>query len=275
MKKDLLFKMLIFTFLGILIYIILSSLFYNISLIFFIVYYIIFVIFEVVYLAKKKKVKIFSKKGSSILLAVLIKLLFIFVIFGLIDYVRTTRGNALIFTYLKVSVVSSTININGKDSANPPDRTGITYEGLGYKIEVCDVTKEEYHFQVGFKDPYKCYKYLNCSKTIAENDKQNIEYTFFDGKLESIGTYSLIPANQIKNLKKYEEELNKINSIYGCSSNILKINDTTYETLEQCFIPNMLELDIQSHYKLSKEKLEGQSKEDIINSYDNKDYNCE
>lgn len=280
MKKDLketLIKLFIFTFLGMAFYTILSSLYYNLGIIMLIMYIIVFATAEIIYFSRIKKIKVFSKKGSSLFIIAAINLILMFAIFGFTDYIRTVNGRAPIFTYWKISV-SNVFSIGDElAKANPPNKTGTFYEGVGYKVTICDDTTENYRFQLGYKEGNLCQDYLSCSKIIDKNNEKYIEYSFFDNKLEYIHTRSVIPTDQIKDVKTYKKEFNEINMVDGCAGIFEKINDTTYKTIHQCFFPRMNDVDVHDIYGTTKESLEEQTRESIIEYYaiNEKDMKCE
>jgi len=278
MKKWLI-TLLVFTFLGIGFYVFMSSFFSNLGIFGLVCYVVIFALVEIIYLSKVKKIKIFSKKASSVFLITFANIALIFTIFCISDYMRVNNGTAPIFSYHTQNFVSVNVSINSFLDALSPNRKGINYDGIGYKIIVCDSMEEKYHFQFGHKIDYydTCYQTVSCTKKQTENDEQFLGYDFFDDKLETITTVLTIPADKIESEETYKDEVNKINNIVGCGGEFKKINDTTYKMHQQCFLPKMSDRDINLLYGMNRETLEKQTKKEIINKHskDDNEMKCE
>lgn len=188
----------------------------------------------------------FKNKIIFITLIIIISLVIIGVIFyiiGTVDYVRATNGKKPIFIYHKVTVSHSDVN-----------KEGTEYYGIGYKISICDNEKENYIFQLGYKQKENCYTTLSCShdprgtltlideSTVAyiKNDKRSYDFSFFEDRLYLMKSTTLIPTSIIKNEENFAKEFLEYSDVTGVEASVKKINGTTYEVIQICNIPKML-----------------------------------
>lgn len=239
-----------------------------------------------------------KKKFIIKMLLIILVPLILCTVFGIVDYFRAINGKKPIFIYHTTNVsgfdvevaVSEDITLPSKEiftnigigqngyafeDVTLPSKEGTTYYGIGYNVSICDNETKNYVFQLGGKQKELCYSTLTCTKTLAEDDKQSFNYSFFDGKVYRIDTTITIPANQIANEETYKKELMEINDVKGCGVTFYKQNDTTYATIQMCNISNMSNSDVEKVYSVSKKSME-QTRAEVINSYSqDKDMICE
>lgn len=216
-----------------------------------------------------------TKKIILIILIVIASIVILGTIFGIVDYFRARSGKKPIFIYHTVNVTSFDVMVEGFEDTASSNIKSAEYYGIGYKITTCDIETKNYTFHLGHKQKNRCLTTLTCTKTLAENDRQSIDYTFYDGKLVRIFTTLTIPVDQIKDKETYKNEFMKINDINSCGGIFKKLNETTYLTSQGCNISKMSNSDVEKIYSTSKKSLE-QTRNEIIDSYSNdKDMVCE
>lgn len=164
-------------------------------------------------------------------------------IFGTVDYIRAMNGKKPIFTYHTVSAIDPNVNIKGTE-----------YYGIGYKISLCNNEKSNYIFQLGHKQKKLCYTDLTCVEdergtlTLTDdnkvvyiaNDKHTYNFTFFDNMLYLINRIDLTPTNMIENEETFATEMLEYYNVPGVSTEIKKINETTYEMKQSCNLTEIL-----------------------------------
>jgi hypothetical protein len=242
----------------------------------------------------REKKKRFIKKLALIILIPLT----LCAVFGIVDYFRIIIGKKPIFIYRTENVSSFDFEVGAtgyiplsseKDSNNvgigqnaivfedvvSPSKEGATYYGIGYNVSTCDNETGNYTFQLGGKQKEPCFSTLTCTKTLAENNKQSIEYFFFDGKVYRMHTTITMPAEEIVNEEVYKKELIEINDIEGCGVTLSKPNDKTYVTKQMCNISNMSNNDVKKVYLASKKSM-AKTRTEIIDKYSHdEDMICE
>lgn len=244
-------------------------------------------------IVREKKKKFIIKLS----LIILIPLIFC-TLLGIVDYVRAMNGKKPIFIYRSENVTNFDFEVgvvgyitlpsneyitNVGIGQNAmvfedivlPSKEATTYYGIGYSVSICDNENGNYTFQLGHKQKEPCFSTLTCTKTLAENDKQSLEYFFFDGKVYRLHTTLTMPAEQIANEETYKKGLMEINDVNGCGVTFQKQNDTTYVMTQMCNISNMSNSDVKKVYSVSKKVME-QTRTEIIDKYSHdKDMICE
>lgn len=220
---------------------------------------------------------IVSKKRREFVLTILIgisTMVLLCTIFGITDYFRAVNGKRPLFIYRTINVPSFDVSMIGFENTTLTNKEGAEYYGMGYMVSTCDYETENYVFQLGHKNKKQCSTSLTCTKTIAENDKQSFNYSFFDDKLYRIDITSLVPVEKIVSDEVYEEEFIKINDTPSCGATFKRIDETTYQTIQVCNIATMSSSEVEKVYSTNKESLE-QTKAKIIDSHSHdKDMKC-
>lgn len=220
---------------------------------------------------------IIREKRKNFVLLILIgmsTMILLCIIFGSVDYLRAINGKKPIFIYRTLDIASFDVSMIGFKDTALTNKKGAEYYGMGYMVSTCDYETGNYVFQLGHKSKNRCSTSLTCTKTSAENDKQSLNYSFFDDKLYRIDITSLIPVDKIMNEEAYGKEFIKVNDITGCGGTFKKINETTYQTVQVCNIAVMSPSDVEKVYSTSKESLEQTRAKTIDSHFHDKDMIC-
>ncbi len=235
---------------------------------------------------KKKK---FILKISFIVLIIIVSIVALCTIFGIVDYFRTKSGKKPIFIYHTVNVSTFDVQMAGLEDIALPSKEGATYYGMGYTVSTCDNNAGKYTFQLGYKKTEPCYTSLTCTankkgtsvlnddSTVSynANDKDNYDYTFFEGKLTKVITTLIRPISSIENVETADTEIRKFyKNIPGCAGMGKKISEEAYVTIISCTIPKMSNNDIDKYLPIRTKELLEYTRDEII-AYHHNDLNCE
>lgn len=217
------------------------------------------------------------KKIIQIILIVIASIVILGIIFAVIDYFISRSGKKPIFIYHTVNVLHEDVN-----------KEGTEYYGIGYKVTICDNSTENYNFQLGYKQKEYCYTSLTCNanekgtlvlideSTLAydPNDKDNYEYSFFNGKLYNVKAVLIRPASSIENEELFPEEVTKFSDVPGCNGTGRKLSESAFETVLTCNISKMSSEDIDNYLPLRTPLLLEYTRDEIID-YHHNDLICE
>ena len=199
-----------------------------------------------------KKKRLFIIIGSIFLIIILI---------GVIDYVRVKNNKKPIFIYQIEIITYKDIN-----------KTSAEYYGIGYKVSTCDNKSNSYTFNIGHKKSKNCTTILNCTESERENFVTSHSFSFYDGKLYKIDTNLLRPTNKIDNEKKFVKDIQNLNNIDYFKTSIEKIDNNTYQIIEEC---NVLKMSLESIDKyctisyLTVSDILSKSESEVIDYYSN------
>ncbi len=235
----------------------------------------------------KEKKKKFILKILFIVPIIIVSIVALCTIFGVVDYFRAKSGKKPIFIYHTVSYFD--VEIARFEDASLPSKEGATYYGIGYTVSTCDSNTKKYTFQLGDKKTEPCYTSLTCTadekgtlvlnddSTVSynENDKDNYDYTFFEGKLVQVIATLIRPISSIENIETSSAEIKKFyDNIPGCDGMGKKISEEAYETVIACAIPKMSSDDIDNSLPIRTKELIGYTRDEII-AYHHNDLTCE
>ncbi len=237
----------------------------------------------------KEKKKKFILRILFIALIIIVSIVALFTIFGIVDYFRVKSGKKPIFIYNTVNIPAFEVGVAGLEDIALPSKEGATYYGIGYTVSTCDSNVGKYTFQLGDKKIKPCYTSLICTadkkgtlvlnddSTVSynENDKDNYDYTFFEGKLIQVIATLIRPISSIENVETADAEIRKFyKNIPGCAGMGKKISEEAYGTVINCVIPKMSSDDIDKYLPIRTKELLEYTREEII-AYHHNDLICE
>ena len=200
-----------------------------------------------------------SKVKTSLI--VITTIMLIGIIFGVIDYIRTTKEKKPLFIF-------RTVNISDNDAL----KKGKEFYGIGYKIIVCDIQTNKYIFQLGYKNKNHCISTLTCNEKEEEYFETSHKFYFYEDDFFKHETTILRPIEKMDDEETTVMDTLKLNEINGVKTSVGKISDKAYIIKHTCELSHMSEEQIKqgcySNY-LETYELVKMPKDEIVDYYIN------